>query len=618
MAMSKYLSKSDFKIAQTCPSKLFYKKHGFPTSLDEDPYMEMLADGGYAVGLMAQLIYPDGIEISGSTSEAIQETERLLNLDIVTLFEPAIEVNGQLIRIDILEKIGNSYNLIEVKSKSFNSITWAGKKLKRQKYWEGAPFKPYLEDVAFQKKVLKEKFPDANIKGFLICPDTSKTTELEGMIGWFSIEKDETSGSGFRKPTVTFLGTQGNLEAMRKDHILGLVNVDEWIDPMIPEIERVSEIYKKSIENDTKIETQINYKCRDCEYKATDENHSISGFDMCWKELAVPIPHILDLGYLGTVNRKKNFNNCINDLIKKGKTSLNDVPVELLVKPDGEPYLNNRPLYQLTQKEEMMESGFWNEIENIEYPLHFIDFETSTWAIPYHAKMHPYQNVIFQWSCHTIKEPGAEPIHSEWLNTIDVYPNVKFAQALKEQLGNHGTFFQYSKYENSQLKAISHTLDESDADENNLLDWIKQVAQFDKNDSTMLLDMNKLALKHYFHPLMGGRTSIKVTLPAVLQAYKSERITQWLKNDGLYQRNEDGSVMDPYKLLPEPSPIYDGKRMKVADGAGAMGAYQDMLYGINRNDEMLKKEYADSLKKYCRLDTLAMVIIWEHWMSLKK
>ncbi|MDP4230414.1 MAG: DUF2779 domain-containing protein [Bacteroidota bacterium] len=618
MAVSKSLSKSDFKIAQDCPTKLYYKKHGFPTSLDENPYMEMLANGGYAVGLMAQLLYPDGIEITGSTAEAINRTEELLKQNAVTLFEAAIEINGQLIRIDILEKKGNTFNLIEVKSKSFDSVKWAEKKLKGNGYWELAPFKPYLEDVAFQKKVLMEKFPNAEIKGLLFCPDTAKTTELEGMIGWFVIEKDDSSSSGFRKPTVTFIGTEENRNAMRQDHILGLVNVDEWIDPMIPEIARVSDIYLKHVQNDTRIEPQINYKCRDCEFRVTDERHPISGFNICWRALAEPKPHILDLGRLGNINGKKGAKGCIDDLIKKGKTSLHDVPLELLKKDDGTPYYDNRPLYQLTQKEERMDDGFWDAIDNISYPLHFIDFETSTWAIPYHAKMHPYQNVIFQWSCHSINKPGDEPIHTEWLNTVDVYPNIKFAQSLKDQLGDRGTFFQWSKYENTQLKAISHSLDESDANEDKLLDWIKKVAQFDNDDSTLLLDMNKLALKHYFHPLMGGRTSIKVTLPAVLQAYKSQRITLWLKNYGLYQRNEDGSLVDPYKLLPEPSPIYEGKRMKVADGAGAMSAYQDMLYGINRNDELLKKEYADSLKVYCRLDTLAMVIIWEHWMSLRK
>ena len=32
---------------------------------------------------------------------------------------------------------------------------------------------------------------------------------------------------------------------------------------------------------------------------------------------------------------------------------------------------------------------------------------------------------------------------------------------------------------------------------------------------------------------------------------------------------------------------------------------------------MIKQKYSGALKKYCKLDTLAMVIIWEHWSNLK-
>lgn len=616
---SKYLSKTDFKVAQTCPTKLFYKKHSYPTSLDENEYMKMLADGGYMVGLMAQLLYPDGIEITGSTAEAIAATEKYLLQDDVTLFEPAIEINGKLIRIDILQKIGNSFSLIEVKSKSFDSVKWQEAKSKGKKYWEKPAFQPYLEDVAFQKFVLQEKFPDANINGFLLCPDKSKTTQIEGMIGWFAIKENETKTKGFRKTIVEFLGSKDDLEAMRKDHILGLVNVDEWIDPMIPNIAIVSEKYIQSIQMDERIIAQINYKCRDCEYSTTDPEHLESGFKVCWGKLAEPKPHILELAYLGNVNRRKEFKDGINQLIVQGKTNLFDIPLDKVTNDDGKPYYNNRPLYQLTEKKEFILDEFWDEIRNLEYPLHFIDFETSTMAIPYHAGMHPYENVIFQWSCHTIEKEGDEPIHSEWLNTIDVYPNVEFAQALKKQLGTTGTFLTWSKYENTQLKTISHSLDESDGDEAALLSWIKEVAEMEKEERTSLLDMNMLALKYYFHPLMKGKTSIKITLPAVLQAYKSERITNWLRKDGLYKKREDGSIVNPYELLPEPTPIYEGKRIKVQDGSGAMMAYQDMLYfGLSKNDEAVKKQYIDGLLKYCKLDTLAMVIIWEHWMSLRK
>lgn len=43
MKPSTILTKSDFKAARNCPTKLYYRKHGYPTTKDGDPYMELLA-----------------------------------------------------------------------------------------------------------------------------------------------------------------------------------------------------------------------------------------------------------------------------------------------------------------------------------------------------------------------------------------------------------------------------------------------------------------------------------------------------------------------------------------------------------------------------------------------
>ena len=111
-----HLSKSDFKVAHTCPANLWYKKHGFPTSTDQNEYMKMLADGGFMFGKLAMLLFPEGIEITGSYNEAITQTEELLSThQNITLFEPAIQINNQLIRVDVLQKTVNQINVIEVK-----------------------------------------------------------------------------------------------------------------------------------------------------------------------------------------------------------------------------------------------------------------------------------------------------------------------------------------------------------------------------------------------------------------------------------------------------------------------------------------------------------------------
>jgi CRISPR/Cas system-associated exonuclease Cas4 (RecB family) len=178
-----HLSKSDFKVAHTCPTKLWYKKHAFPTSTDQNEYMKMLADGGFMFGKLAMLLFPEGIEITGSYDLAIARTEELLSThQNIILFEPAIQINNQLVRVDVLQKNGNQIKVIEVKSKSFDST-----KMNAANYWFKLDMKPYIEDVAYQTKVVREKFPNAVVSSYLMMPDTASTSQFDDLINKFQV-----------------------------------------------------------------------------------------------------------------------------------------------------------------------------------------------------------------------------------------------------------------------------------------------------------------------------------------------------------------------------------------------------------------------------------------------
>ena len=78
------LSKSDFKVAMTCPTKLYYRKLKYPTTMEGNEFMEMLAEGGYMVGKLATLLYPGGVDLSDERSpekSAEITKELLLNND---------------------------------------------------------------------------------------------------------------------------------------------------------------------------------------------------------------------------------------------------------------------------------------------------------------------------------------------------------------------------------------------------------------------------------------------------------------------------------------------------------------------------------------------------------
>lgn len=129
--------------------------------------------------------------------------------------------------------------------------------------------------------------------------------------------------------------------------------------------------------------------------------------------------------------------------------------------------------------------------------------------------------------------------------------------------------------------------------------------------SPRIRDLHDLALKHYFHPLMGGRTSIKAVLPAVWQSDPALRTHPWFSE--YLAVDADGLPLDPYETLEAlpfgDDPAEDGV---VREGVGAIRAYQDMIFR-SASDPRARDRLSRLLLRYCRLDTSAMVMIWMHW-----
>ena len=60
----RFLTKSQFKIAQECPTKLAYTgKPGYGNTTNDAPFLRALAKGGFQVGALAKLNIPGGTEV---------------------------------------------------------------------------------------------------------------------------------------------------------------------------------------------------------------------------------------------------------------------------------------------------------------------------------------------------------------------------------------------------------------------------------------------------------------------------------------------------------------------------------------------------------------------------
>jgi len=143
-----------------------------------------------------------------------------------------------------------------------------------------------------------------------------------------------------------------------------------------------------------------------------------------------------------------------------------------------------------------------------------------------------------------------------------------------------------------------------------------------------MVDMLQLVRKYYYHPDMGGSNSIKKVLPAVMNGSGIKQKYSLplsfgtnLKGDVLYELDGDtGKPKNPYSLLPsqygdlnlsaEELIVVDGE---VKDGGAALVAYAKMQFTDMSDTE--REALSKALLQYCELDTLAMVMIYEHWNS---
>ena len=605
------LSKSDFKAACDCPAKLYFREKGYPNTNDADEYLRMLAEGGYMVEAVAKLMYPSGLvlDYSGDAASNARVTNEALQAENVTLFEATLLSGRKLARADILEKNGDTFRLIEVKAKSFDSAEHAARisegkgnafRQKKRPFAIASDWKEYLADVAFQVLVLKEMFPKATVEPYLCLVDKARRTKIDGLPKWFHIERG-INRAGTR--SVHRVRYDGDVESLCADQLVMSVNVTAEVEKLMEEVGLNAREFEASIFPELrKLPAPARLDCGKCEYRVP-QGVEPNGFAECWVGKNVVTPSVLDLYHASKVPGKAGA--LLDEMIAAGRTSLLDIPDEALVKKDGS--VGPIATRQRIQLDCTRSQTIWKgdslsaALSSVNYPLHFIDFEASRLALPAHSKMRPYGLIAFQWSCHSLAAPGAEFVHTEWLNDRDYWPNADFARSLRDHIGESGTVLTWSPFEGSTLKEVSRELTVFGEEGQSLSEWIEALTTGGR-----ILDMNRLALDGYFHPGMAGRTSIKVVLDAIWKTDCDVRV----RFEELAGTKADASI-DPYSSLP-PIVINDVQQ-SVEEGTGAIRAYQEMMFGVNRDDAGSRAKWRQLLLQYCKLDTLAMVLIWDHW-----
>lgn len=594
-----FLSKSDFKLARDCPSKLYFKKKHYPSLLANDPYLAFLADGGYMVETMARALFPGGRELGDwdQPEDAHRATLKALSQDGATLYEATIAEPPFQARIDILHRRGSILELIEVKSASAD-LSAGTSPFRGQRGGIDSNWRPYLEDVTYQALLLERVCPGFEIRPFLCVVDKSRVASAAVTFDRFRLVPPPP-GQPLARASFDY---QGDLAELRRDHLLAVVDVSAEMAELRDEVTRESRRFAASLTSSgpQRLPGEIGRGCKSCEYRGAAAPGQPDGFAECWGSLAQVEPHILDLYRLDLLGGRGR--DLAAELAARGTADWNALPDEAF---QGKAGARQRLQIECTRTgQEWISPELRPLLEQHAYPLHFIDFETSRLALPYHVGMHPYEQVGFQWSCHTIREPGAQIEHSEWLNSEDAFPNFGFARSLMNQVGQDGTVYIWSPFENTMLREIRAQMERyslhQGAQDAALAAWLDD---FQASRDQRVIDLCALAREHYLHPDMKGSISIKKVFPAIWRQNPAVRELS------IFRHMRDSA--DPYKTLP-PQRIGDGEQV-VQEGTGAIRIYQEMMFGLSRDNAEARNKYRQLLLQYCHLDTAAMVAIWWHW-----
>ena len=201
-------------------------------------------------------------------------------------------------------------------------------------------------------------------------------------------------------------------------------------------------------------------------------------------------------------------------------------------------------------------------LDTIEYPINFFDFETFQNAIPRFDNQRPYAQMPFQYSLHILHEDGTLK-HKEFLGDENSDPRLSLIKQMLEDITPTGSIVAYNQsFEIGRIEDLA----------NYAPLYEKELLALNERFVDLIVPFRK---KGYYHPDFNGSFSIKAVLPAMFP-------------------NDD--ELDYKKLR------------SIQNGGDAMDTFANL--------HLLKdKSKLDDVKKdllaYCRLDTLAMVRIWE-------
>lgn len=583
------LTKSRFKLAVECPTKIYFASHRaeYHNNLDDNDFLKSLADGGHQVGELAKYKYhPD--PVSGAITvetldqkNALAQTEhRLAEGGRIVIAEAAVQHQGYFIRVDILirDDATKVVEVIEVKSKSLKKEDLnAGFKNAQGEY--ATSWRPYLVDIAFQTRVVELAMPGYRVVPKLVLVDSDYESSIDGLHQMFAIVRDaekQKSVKVRRASTASLSDIRAATEALHEVNLEGIVRdlvsrplVSEQIPPQhnasFEQFMRWAEALQAE---DRRYFARPGKACKGCQFSGSNGARR-DGRKECWA-------HALEQGWLRTESGRLEADplatelwgggagnrSVVGEAIASGAAFVRDIPL-LGDLPDESDTSNDgfTPAHRRSLQVAMatgqrsryrVHHDYLRIMDTWEWPLHMIDFETSAPALPFFKGMSPYEVIAFQFSYHRMDRDAEGRIHiSHAGQFIDVnassFPSYEFVRALKNYLMPNGqlvgTVFRYHHHENTVLRAIGSKLlaaqESAPSDAQALITFIDRITKSGSGKDARvgdkcMVDLHEIVRKGYYSKHAGGSISIKAMLPAILA--DAPEFAQKYRQPGVYGR----------------------------------------------------------------------------------
>ena len=270
----------------------------------------------------------------------------------------------------------------------------------------------------------------------------------------------------------------------------------------------------------------------------------------------LPTPNVFDIAVMQRRSKFKKYYD--------GKISFEDLENENL----NPKYLEQIDFELHDREPKIIKSAIDDVLNCLNYPLYFIDYETCQHAIPEIEGTKPYQQIPFQYSLHIIEKEGAALKHKEFLADADDDNLIRnFAKSMIADMPEDGSVIVYNKaFEATRNKEIAEMYPEFKED----------MERFNANMVDLMVPFRE---RNYYTKEMEGSYSIKKVLPA---------------------------------LFPDDPELDYNELSLVHKGDEASNAFLSLK---NKSPEE-QKPIRKALLEYCRLDTLAMVKIWEKFRQV--